>query len=42
LRLPADDLPDYVERVFNRFVAERDGDEPFSTWALRADDEAIR
>ncbi|CAB4887221.1 MAG: nitrite/sulfite reductase [Actinobacteria bacterium] len=42
LRLPANDLPDYVERVFNRFIAERDGEEAFSTWALRADDEAIR
>ncbi|MDD2858575.1 MAG: nitrite/sulfite reductase [Candidatus Nanopelagicales bacterium] len=42
LRLPADDLPDYVERVFTRYIAERDGDETFSHWALRADDEAIR
>lgn len=42
LRLPADDLPDYVERVFTRYVAEREGDETFSHWALRADDEAIR
>jgi sulfite reductase (ferredoxin) len=42
LRLPADDLPDYVERVFSRYIAERENDEAFSTWALRADDEAIR
>ena len=42
LRLPADELPNYVERVVRRFVAERDTEESFSTWALRADDEAIR
>ncbi|MDO9485888.1 MAG: nitrite/sulfite reductase [Actinomycetota bacterium] len=42
LRLPADELPDYVERVLRRFTEERDEDESFSTWALRADDEAIR
>ncbi|CAB4619077.1 unannotated protein [freshwater metagenome] len=42
LRLPANDLPDYVERVFSRYIADRENDEAFSTWALRADDEAIR
>lgn len=42
LRLPADELPDYVERIVRRYVEEREGDETFSTWALRADDEAIR
>jgi sulfite reductase (ferredoxin) len=37
LRLPADDLPDYIERLVRTFVEERDGDESFSEWAVRAD-----
>jgi sulfite reductase (ferredoxin) len=41
LRLPADDLPDYVERLVRTFVEERDGDETFSEWAIRADDTAL-
>jgi sulfite reductase (ferredoxin) len=41
LRLPADDLPDYVERITNRFIEEREGDESFSEWALRADESAL-
>lgn len=42
LRLPAGDLPDYVVRVTERYTAERTGDETFSDWALRADEEALR
>ncbi|MFZ4486352.1 MAG: nitrite/sulfite reductase [Candidatus Nanopelagicales bacterium] len=41
LRLPASDLPDYVERLTNRFIKEREGDESFSEWALRADEAAL-
>ena len=35
LRLPADDLPDYVERLARRFTEERTADETFSDWAIR-------
>lgn len=38
LRLPADDLPDYVEALLGRYVADRADDESFSEWALRADE----
>ena len=38
LRLPADDLPDYIERLVRAFVAERDDDETFSEWVVRADE----
>jgi sulfite reductase (ferredoxin) len=38
LRLPADDLPDYIERLVTTFVAERDDDESFSDWVVRADE----
>ncbi|NQW71505.1 MAG: nitrite/sulfite reductase [Actinobacteria bacterium] len=41
LRLPADDLPDYVERVTGRFLKEREGDESFSEWAVHADESAL-
>jgi sulfite reductase (ferredoxin) len=41
LRLPADDLPDYVERLTRRFVDEREGDETFSDWAIRTDETAL-
>lgn len=41
LRLPADDLPDYVERLLATYVEEREGDESFSAWALRADDAVL-
>ena len=42
LRLPADDLPDYVERVLGNFVDQREGDESFAEWTVRADEEALR
>jgi sulfite reductase (ferredoxin) len=31
-------LPDYVERVVRRWLAQRDGDEAFATWVARADE----
>jgi sulfite reductase (ferredoxin) len=37
LRLPADDLPDYIERLVRAFEDERDEDETFSEWAVRTD-----
>lgn len=41
LRLPADDLPAYVERLLATYVEGRDEDESFSAWALRADEAVL-
>jgi sulfite reductase (ferredoxin) len=42
LRLPADDLPDYIERLVRAFESERDDDETFSEWVVRADEAVLR
>ena len=42
LKVPADGLADYVERVTRRFLQDRTGDETFATWAHRADEEALQ
>lgn len=42
LKVAADELPDYVERVTLRYLSDRDGDETFATWAHRAEEEALR
>jgi sulfite reductase (ferredoxin) len=42
LKVTADELPDYVERVVRRFDAERTTDETFAQWAHRTDEEALR
>lgn len=41
LRLPADDLPDYVERLLRTYQEEREPDETFSEWAIRADEAVL-
>jgi len=41
LRLPADDLPDYIEKLVRTFVAERDDDETFSEWVVRANEAVL-
>ncbi len=41
LKVTADGLPAYVERVVRRFVADREPGERFATWAARADEEAL-
>jgi sulfite reductase (ferredoxin) len=41
LRLPADDLPDYVERLLRTYVEEHEDGESFSAWAVRADDSVL-
>lgn len=41
LKVTADDLPDYVERVLKRFQEEREDDERFATWVARAGEEAL-
>ncbi|WP_399931585.1 nitrite/sulfite reductase [Streptomyces kanamyceticus] len=41
LKVTADELPDYVERVLKRFQAQRADGERFATWTARADEEAL-
>lgn len=41
LKLSAEDLPDYVERVVRRFESDRTENEKFADWAKRAEDEAL-
>jgi sulfite reductase (ferredoxin) len=42
LKVTADDLSAYVERLVRRFIADRTADETFATWAHRAEEEALR
>ncbi|WP_374238057.1 nitrite/sulfite reductase [Microbacterium sp. SS28] len=44
LKVAADGIADYTERVVKRFLAERDvaADETFAEWAHRADEEALQ
>ncbi len=41
-RAPADDVPDVLERLFERFVASRAPDEIFRAWAARVGDAAVK
>ena len=41
LRLPADDLPDYVERLLRSYLEERVDGQSFSQWAVTADDAVL-
>jgi len=41
LKVTADELPDYVERVVRRWSADREPDETFGRWAHRAEEEAL-
>ncbi|WP_156759973.1 nitrite/sulfite reductase [Microbacterium karelineae] len=41
LKVTADGIADYVERVAHRFAEQRDGDETFAQWAHRVDEEAL-
>ncbi len=42
LKVAADDLPDYVERVVGRYVDAREPGQPFADWVAGADEEALR
>ena len=43
LKVTTDDLPDYVERVTRRYLAERaNEDQSFAEWALAAEEEALQ
>ncbi|MBX9393806.1 nitrite/sulfite reductase [Streptomyces sp. TRM72054] len=41
LKVTAQELPDYVERVLKRFQEEREDGERFATWAARAGEESL-
>jgi sulfite reductase (ferredoxin) len=41
-RLAGDDLADYVERVLQHYLEQRDDGESFADWTTRADEEALR
>ncbi len=38
LKVTADELPDYVERVLRSYLADRADGEEFAAWARRADE----
>jgi sulfite reductase (ferredoxin) len=42
LKVTVAELPDYVERVVRRFLADRLGDETFAAWVRRADEGALQ
>ncbi|GAB2684203.1 nitrite/sulfite reductase [Thalassiella azotivora] len=42
LKVTAGELPDYVERVVRRFVADREDGETFARWAHRAEEGALQ
>ena len=42
LKVDAELLPDYVERVVRRFTDTRVEDETFATWAHRVDEDSLR
>ncbi|MFV0452376.1 MAG: nitrite/sulfite reductase [Propioniciclava sp.] len=42
LKVSAEEMPGYVERVVRRFADDREAGETFSAWAHRADEEALR
>ncbi|MGW7574534.1 nitrite/sulfite reductase [Streptomyces sp. NPDC054765] len=42
LKVTADELPDYVERVLRNFTAQRADGERFATWAARAEEGALK
>ncbi len=41
LKVGADGLPDYIERVLRNYLADRSDGEQFATWARRADDRLL-
>jgi sulfite reductase (ferredoxin) len=42
LKVRADDLPDYVERVLRNYLSDRTTDERFATWVRRADESLVQ
>ena len=42
LKVSADDLPEYVERVVRSYVGSKNPDESFAAWAQRSDEGVLR
>ena len=42
LKVTADELPDFVDRVTGRYLEQRTEGEQFAEWVIRADEEALR
>ena len=42
LKVIADDVPDYVQRVLTNYTEQREESEPFADWVDRADEESLR
>jgi sulfite reductase (ferredoxin) len=42
LKVRAEELPDYVERLAGRFLEQREGEESFAHWAHRAEEDDLR
>jgi sulfite reductase (ferredoxin) len=42
LKVRAEDLPEYVERLAGRFLEQREGQESFAHWAHRAEEDDLR
>jgi sulfite reductase (ferredoxin) len=42
LKVTADDLPDFVDRVTGHYLDQRTAGEPFAEWVLRADEADLR
>jgi sulfite reductase (ferredoxin) len=42
LKVTADELPDFVDRVTGRYLEQRGADEQFADWVLRADEADLR
>jgi sulfite reductase (ferredoxin) len=42
LKTTSADLPDYVERLVRRWLDQRQGDEAFASWVLRAEEEDLQ
>jgi len=41
-KVTADEMPDFVERVTENFIEQRDGNETFAQWAVRAQEADLR
>lgn len=42
LKVPADELADYIERLVRTYLDERDEDESFAAWTRRANEEVLK
>ncbi|TPG17912.1 nitrite/sulfite reductase [Pedococcus bigeumensis] len=42
LKVRAEDLPEYIERLAGRFLEQREGTESFAHWAQRAEEDDLR